>query len=148
ATEGVGANDTPARMAQARVIAKDGLEAIPVMKSPMSARRTECAADFKFYLQGPVCTRSVRAVWNCQLVRSRVCNAHDHTTECDLRLSRNLIPGSLSHEVALVDLQHHLGIHSRKDVEIASDNARPSRLVTGTEACAIVAVEIFVEEDV
>src|SRR5215469_7759158 len=66
---------------------------------------------------------------------------------CLWLLARDLFVGHLGDDF-LRRPQDIGGAHSRKEVERAGDETRPSSLMAGSQARTIVAVEIFVEEDV
>ena len=48
----------------------------------------------------------------------------------------------------LADLKHLLGIEKSKELDHLRHQPGPSRLVACTESCAVVGVEVLVEEDV
>ena len=60
----------------------------------------------------------------------------------------NLLARHPCREFVLGDLQCIFRVQACKQIERAGDEPRPSGLVAGAEACAIVAVEILVEKDV
>src|ERR1700747_1364826 len=60
----------------------------------------------------------------------------------------DLLAGHPRCEFPLGDVQRFMGAHAGKQIETAGDHPRPSGLMAGAEARAIVAVEVFVEQDV
>jgi len=60
---------------------------------------------------------------------------------------RHLFPDEPRHHASTIGFQQGLGVNAREPVEHRSDQAGPAGLVTGSEAGAVVTVEVLVKQD-